>query len=296
MARWKYSAWGLIFDSELELPGVPSAQPSTPAAVRLTIGDVPASLGNPTLCGPAWQASVDRYLVTLGDTPRGLVEHGDHIRLTAVSTARIDLLETCISVLLHQRKLPVLRGVAVARQGRATVLVGGPCHGLSTLAAELIRRGYALMSDGYVAVRVDPGGTAWALPGFPWLKLWRDALERLEWPVTAHRPIRQGVDKFLTPVPRFAAGELPIDAVYVVNGDSHASSIRTTAVCGQDSLRVLVRVQRQPRLARESAASGEAFQVLASVAVNVPVTMLEYPRVKWTFFNACVEAIDQGRR
>ena len=96
------------------------------------------------------------------------------------SSIRAFLFGSAIGALLQMRGLMVLHGSAVAMpDGQAAVFCGHSTAGKSTLAAALSRRGHPALADDITAIRFDPSGNAWCLPGLSRTKLWRDALETL---------------------------------------------------------------------------------------------------------------------
>ena len=97
----------------------------------------------------------------------------------AVDLLRLYLLGPALALLLHQRGFLVLHASAVSLDGGVVAFLGHSGHGKSTTAATLHARGAAIVADDVVAVDLGaPGGPA-ALPGFPLLKLWPDAVTAL---------------------------------------------------------------------------------------------------------------------
>ena len=88
---------------------------------------------------------------------------------------RLFLLGSALGCLLTQRGLLVLHGNAFVVDGGCAVVLGHSGAGKSTLAAEMHRRGHLVLSDDVVPV--DAAGRA--IPGWPRIKLWQDALDRL---------------------------------------------------------------------------------------------------------------------
>ena len=72
-----------------------------------------------------------------------------------------------------------LHASAVAVDGGAVLLAGGSGAGKPSLAAAFVQRGYGLLADDIAGVVVDRERRATALPAFPCLRLWDDALDSL---------------------------------------------------------------------------------------------------------------------
>jgi hypothetical protein len=119
---------------------------------------------------------------------------------------------------MMQRDHLVLHGNAIRVGDAVAVVLGHSGSGKSTLAAEFARRGYDVLSDDVVPV--DAGGRA--VPGYPRIKLWDDALERLGVGTDGLERINDDHEKFQLPLRRGGLEPLPLRWVYVL--ERHAGS------------------------------------------------------------------------
>jgi len=83
-----------------------------------------------------------------------------------------------ITALLQARRILALHGTALARDGRALLLMGAQGAGKSSTAGALLEQGYHLLADDLAAPRLDQEG-AWLHAGALHLKLWPDTAEAL---------------------------------------------------------------------------------------------------------------------
>ena len=82
--------------------------------------------------------------------------------------------------ILHLRGITCLHASAVSVAGGVVAFCGPSGAGKSTLAAGLVARGFSLVSDDVVPIRLDPaGGAASAGPGLPELRLYPAAAGRI---------------------------------------------------------------------------------------------------------------------
>lgn len=88
------------------------------------------------------------------------------------------LLGPVLGILLRLRGITCLHASAVAMDDEAIAFLGPPGAGKSTTAALLVRGGYAALADDIVPLR-EAGGGFEAVPGYPCLNLWPEALEML---------------------------------------------------------------------------------------------------------------------
>ncbi len=88
------------------------------------------------------------------------------------------MLGPILGYLLRWRGVACLHASAVQQAGRAAVFVGPAGAGKSTLAAALVLRGYAVLSDDIVAL-AERDGAFYVAPAYPYLSLWPESVEAL---------------------------------------------------------------------------------------------------------------------
>jgi hypothetical protein len=213
-----YACYGLVLDSELDLPDL--GDPITTAAapdVVVRFGDLdPAPRSTDALPYGLWREGT-RCGVEVPDVGRYEMREGREIVIDPVPGARpralrLFLLGTAMGAVMMQRDHLVLHGNAFRVADACAVVVGHSGAGKSTLAAELDRRGYDVLSDDVVPV--DDAGNA--VPGYPRIKLWDDALERLGVGTEGLERITEDHEKFQVPLRRAQLGPLPLRWIYVL--------------------------------------------------------------------------------
>lgn len=131
---------------------------------------------------------------------------------------RLFLLGTTLAMLLHQRgQVVVLHASTAAISGQAVAFAGAAGMGKSAMVAALHERGHNLLSDDILAVDVRTGNPV-ALPGFPYLKLWPDAVTSLGRTPEALPRLRPELEKrgyHITT--RFSRAPIPLKCIYVLN-------------------------------------------------------------------------------
>lgn len=126
-----------VYERQLRFIGEDAAaEPRTDDPVPVT--DVTVRVCEGGVGGPRIEVGGRTVRVPAADQ----LAHYAHLVLVNVAAAGVE-----DSVVLHAG--------AVARNGRATVLVGGSGYGKSTLTLELVRRGWQLLSDDFAMVRPD---------------------------------------------------------------------------------------------------------------------------------------------
>ncbi len=173
-----YLAYGLIINSELELPELLVSKGNPDVTIRL------GKLTPPTLkpTNSECHCSItpeEAYLWWLeGGT--FLVRGGREIIIDPITNVeekvlRLFLLGAALGLLLHQRNLLVLHASSVAINGGAVAFIGESGMGKSTTAGALQQRGHRILSDDVTAVSGEKQTQPLIVPGFPQLKLWPEA-------------------------------------------------------------------------------------------------------------------------
>jgi hypothetical protein len=292
-----HRCYGLVVDSEIGLPDLgPQLPPGTTPDVTVRLGEVgPRPAGAADLPLGLWR-SPDAIGLVVPDTASYVVRGGHEIVVEPAPDAdplqvRLFLLGTVMGAMMMQRGHLVLHGNAFRVGDACAVVVGHSGAGKSTLAAELQRRGHDVLSDDVVPV--DRDGTA--LPGYPRIKLWADAVARLGVDPAGLDRVVSKLDKFELPLTRAQAEPLPLRWVYVLERHTgtdltitpaggmetfsllHEHTHRNELVHGADVVRAHLelcarvaagaRVSRVTRPAETMTAAATADAILADIAV-----------------------------
>ncbi|HET8918082.1 MAG TPA: hypothetical protein VFN27_00200 [Xanthobacteraceae bacterium] len=174
------------------------------------------------MTGPTWQIAGKQFILRIPNVARFLLNNGNQILFSpetegSAEDVPIFILGTVFGILLHQRQQIVLHASAVEVNGKAVAFCGPSGAGKSTLAAVLSQRGYRLITDDVCAITLPVGETPIVHPDGRQLKLWAQAIEKLELEDARGQRVRSRLEKFYVE-PRDAATEaLPLGAVYALD-------------------------------------------------------------------------------
>ena len=201
-----YKAYQLCIHADFPIPEFPLGDEASRPDVIIRLGTVPAALEKPTGHGVLYQATANQFLLTMHDLARYLVQNGNEIIVEPApgsleSDVRVFLLSSCIGALLHQRGMLVIHAGAIHTDKGAVLFTGHSGCGKSTLLGEFLRRGYKMMVDDVCAVVLDTSGVPLVLPGYPRIRLWRDAAHKLEQDITTMERTRPDLEKYERQVP-----------------------------------------------------------------------------------------------
>ncbi len=277
---YEYTAYGLAIHSEIPLPEL-TEHPVDEPDVRIQLGGVPDALDAPRDRRVAWSAGRDEWLFNLGGIGSFYVTGGTDIRIEPAPEAdladvRAFLFSSTWGALLHQRGALVLHASAVQTPGGAVIVSGRAGAGKSTLLAALLQRGYPLLADDKVAV-IDHDGHPTLLPGYPTVRLWDDALDRMGVPLDGLPRLREGVDKYLYRAPAFHTSLAPARALFSLRL-SQAPGVEIRQMNSVDAFSAVYHGTYRARIVRAFGRRRAHFAQVSAFVGAVPVFRLERPR------------------
>lgn len=268
-----YRVAGLVVASEIELPGAIAAAPRPAAAANIVVraGCVPKTLPRASVRGPTWEIAGDKFLLNVPDVARYLLDGGREIVVEpAVGAEAADiaifLAGTALGILLHQRGQVVLHASAVRVNGKAVLFCGASGAGKSTLAAALAQRGFPLVTDDFCAVAPGGAGAVMVQPDGRNLKLWAQAIEKLDLAERRGAPVRNRLQKFFFEPSAVFSEPLPLGAVYALREarPPHQHGIERPNVV--DAALVLRRSAYRPLLVSRMGQKADYFRAATAIA------------------------------
>ena len=167
---YRYEAFGLVIDSELELPDLRPGDGTPDVAVRL--GWVASG---PRRATPFEEVRSYRNLASFH------IRDGREITVSPVEGAdwelvRLVLMGSTMAYLMRQRGWLPLHAGGVKIGGQAVLFLGESGAGKSTTVAAFYRRGHAVITDDVGAVQAE--GSHWSVcPSFPRVRLHENSRE-----------------------------------------------------------------------------------------------------------------------
>jgi hypothetical protein len=285
-----YRVAGLAVASEIELPGAIPARHAGEPAVTVRVASVPASLEDASKRGVTWQIAGGRFLFQVPGVARFLLSGGREILVEPVSgvapgDVAIFLIGTVFGILLHQRGEIVLHASAVQVNGKAVLFCGPSGAGKSTLAAALAQRGFPLVADDLCAITLAAGAAPMVQPDGRHLKLWAQAIEKLDLAEKRGAPVRNRLEKFFVeptgapaePMAGSLPEPLPLGAVYALRETRppHKSGIERPNVV--DAALILRRSAYRPLIVNRMGQKADYFRAATAIANAAGIFHLTRP-------------------
>jgi hypothetical protein len=277
-----FRAWGLNIASCMDLPEFLPGNGEAPDVV-VCYGAVPEALEEVRAKGVRYQAGPGRFLLTVDGIARFLVADGRKIYIQRAADAeddavRLFLQGSAFGALLHQRGILPLHASAIQANGKAVLFCGVSGIGKSTLAVAFLKRGYPVLADDICALSAGDDGIPMVLPGFPQIKLWADAIRKLEEDLAFLPKVRQNLEKYGWPLKTgFSAEPAPLDRLYVLS-TTNTDRFEMVPVNGLEKFNTLLKNTYRFRFTEGLGSKPEHFHQCAVVGRHAAVRRVTRPQ------------------
>lgn len=270
MTSPKYAAYGLCWQSDFPLTGLPSCDRDPDVTIRSwSDNDGPLDQG-----ADGGDHLYFRYL----DLFEFRMDEGRDVRIHLLEledseTIRAFILGTVMAVAFRQRGQVVLHASGVAKDGHAIGFVGESGWGKSTLAEFFCQKGYAFFTDDVLVVE-ERGGTPHVVPGYPVINLRAPTGQALRTDFDDLHPIRaDGTKRMRIATSDFADAPQPLAALYVLTGPT-APEFELVPLPPHVALAQLVCHMHGKGYVRSQAYHLDQMRQTAALARQVPVRVL----------------------
>lgn len=214
MKKHFYRAFDLIFESEIPCPALEAVepQPSDVSIVQASLDDLKDDHQIHGVPGRIYYHIPGVVTFDIRDGKTILIDLSD---CDDQALAQLYLTGSAIGTILHQRKLLVLHGNAIALNDQEAVIFVGPSGvGKSTIANAFMKAGFEILTDDVSAIEFDESGRAWVLPAYPSIKLWQDVAQR-DYDIHGLAPIANRENKFYVQTKaKFCHSKRQVKAIY----------------------------------------------------------------------------------
>lgn len=212
---FSYTAYGLGFESEIQISGPPPGAASKDVQIRRGKVTFPPDAQEQW----TWKTENEVFcrISNVGaiQVSRGCEVVVDSLPDVKDATIGLYLMGPVLGILLQQRGLLVLHGSAVSFNGGIAAFLGNSGWGKSTMAGAMAKRGHPVVTDDIVGVQV--GDQMLTVPGLPRLKLKEETAEALGYSRSRLRPLVVGDDRReLLPNDVSFTDTKPLEHIYIL--------------------------------------------------------------------------------
>lgn len=182
---------------------------------------------------------------------------------------------------LELQGMPALHASAVNVQGGALVFLATQGGGKSTLAADFIQRGHALVTDEILAVKKH-GEVFQGIPSYPQLRLWPASFTGLQLNQAIQRHL-DAAHKYHIPVGSqnwgdFSSLPVPIKRIYLPERvDNPAQKINIHPIRKNQAVVELIKHTYTPHMVQAAGLSERRLAFLSQLIEQAPIYQLSFP-------------------
>lgn len=173
---YRYTAFGIRIDSDIEIPALMIANSTEPAEICIRNSIVPDKLQDkPIEINKFGSYNIHESLVSISGLVKFYIHKGREILVEVLKNSPEEinglLVANCLPILLFQRNSLLFHCSGVFTSDSNVVLFAAPKHtGKSTLAVLLQERGYNFFTDDTVLISFD-NGNAYCRASYPSVRL-----------------------------------------------------------------------------------------------------------------------------
>lgn len=291
-----FHAHGLVLTSDWDLSPLPRVE-GLAADVVIQRGLVSEDgLPDARLSRAFLQVNSDNVWIDIPHIARFLVTGGDTVLVEPYADARDEdivlyLMGSVMAAVLNLRKHLALHATAMEIDGRAILVAGHSGAGKSTTAAALAANGHCLIAEDLTVI--DEAGRA--VPGLPQIKLWSDAIKKLQIGEEDLSRIRMQVSKFRVPVPATSTGPVLVSAVFLLGTqrDEHNGELRIEKLEGLSRFNQVRRHTFRRTMVEGMGRGRELFTRYTQMLDQMPIYRIVRPVNRFTA-NEIAKLIEQA--
>ena len=280
----RYCMAGMNISSEFPLPELIPLDFEGRPDVDIRIASVPESLPNGTQAMPEAQVAPGAMLLTIPGVGRYHVLEGSEIRVEPFGQAeeqdvRLFLLGSAFGAIHLQRGHFPLHASAVVIGGTAVAFAGDSGAGKSTMAAWMNAHGHPLLCDDVCVIRAAKDQPPMAFPAFPRMKLWKDALGKMDRETGGLQKDYSRTDKYHLPVDGHFAGEpVPLGKILFLRYSTETAGARIEDIPPSHAVPLLRNNTYRFQFISGLDLTERHFENCISIARSVPAHYLDRPR------------------
>jgi hypothetical protein len=228
------------------------------------------------------------------DIARYLVADGDSIVIEPAPGADAADVErfarsTPLAALCYQRGMLVFHAAAASRDGLAHLIAGDSSAGKSTLLAELLDRGWQMLTDDVAPVVLGEHGEPTVLSTYPELVLWPAGGDRLatDMPWLQSRLRAATIEacpeapRRISPEDRFSPAAGRLQAIWWLSAHNRGG-IECESISGVNAFAAVTTMTYNSRVANALLDPAAHLRIGGATAAAVPIRRLLRPRGEWT--------------
>lgn len=209
------------------------------------------------------------------------IQNSDEIIINQLSGLKdrflvLAILGTAIPLILNKRNMLMLHGTALNIDNNAIAFIGSEGAGKSTTSFAFIKKGYRLLSDDVLGIKLNNENIPNVISGFPVIKLWPEVIRNMGENPDLMPKIQSGVEKrFYYTYNNFINESVPLKMIFLIKETRKDTIIRDHSL--QESTIELVKSTLYANSFNNTQLINNLINC-GEIAKRVPIKLLEVKR------------------
>lgn len=277
----KFNIFGLNIESDFSIDAFEGYEGMPD--ISISEGFVPDSLNKVSARGVCFEASRNQFILKLKEIADFYVEDGKRVFVSRKPGAeendiKLYLSGLILSVLLYQRGIVPLHATSVLFNKKTIVISGRSGAGKSTVSAAFYRKGAQIIADDVTPIAIDEDQFK-VMKGYPKLKLWKDAIDKLE--IDNKKELvrlRNDIEKFLINIESGASESYYKPEKVFILSVFNKNEIESNEIDGMDKFNAIKKVLYRRAYAEALLTKAELFRAISFIASKVQVIQIQRPQ------------------
>jgi energy-coupling factor transporter ATP-binding protein EcfA2 len=236
---YKYNAFGLQIESEVEIPGF--LQGEGKRDLTILYGTTPVKIEDALEVTENYQISKNEFLFYIKNVAHYYVKNGNLIIIDPdenndYNSIKIYLVATAIGILLLQRGMIPIHGSSVVIDDHCVILTGECGSGKSTLCSAMRKIGYKFMADDISVVTLSGDGIPMVQPAFPQQRLCENTVKLMGYDISKLSLTCKDDDKYIVNAHEsFINKPVPLSAIFELSPKNNCT-VSISRVLGTEKL------------------------------------------------------------
>lgn len=283
MKKWFYKVYGLIVESDIEIPELLSIDNNVNKIdIKITKDKIPNKVIEKIPSYSWFKYDVNSMVFTVKNIGSFYIYDGKNIVVQPSENAdkqgiKTFILGTSFGMILLQRNEVAIHGGSILIGENAIILTGQSGAGKSTLTNAFRQYKYPFMADD-VSSTIELQDEIFIEPAYPQQKICRDAMEKMGYRVEDFKLIDEGREKYVIPTHKsFIKEKRKLQAIFEIE-PYDGEEVKIEEVSGGEKMKTILRNIYRIEIIASHGIPPAYFKKVINIAKNTLVFRIKRPR------------------
>ncbi|EJT6664664.1 hypothetical protein C4D51_13375 [Clostridium perfringens] len=283
MKKWFYKVYGLIVESDIEIPELLSIDKNeNKVDIKIKKDIIPKDVIEKIPSYSWFKYDVDSMVFTVKNIGSFYIYDGKNIIVQPSENAdnqgiKTFILGTSFGMILLQRNKVAIHGGAILIGENAIILTGQSGAGKSTLTNAFRQYKYPFMADD-VSSTIELQDVIFIEPAYPQQKICRDAMEKMGYRIDDFKLIDEDREKYVIPTHEsFVKEKRKLQAIFEIE-PYDGEEVKIEEISGGEKMKIILRNIYRIEIIAPHGIPPTYFKKVINIAKNTLVFRIKRPR------------------